>query len=180
MTSFALGRICLRVASRPGVLDADAFAAAQRLEELQRRVGLNISNSSKPPSTDGPARPRQRSLQRPSGKRPGGQAGQEGTTLRQRENPDVVRNHVPGNCSRCRAPLSVADSQGRGTEAPPGVRPARASSAGSHRAPCAQLLLRGLRGIDPCALAGGGGRSGAVPCALGRHRGLPAECPVLA
>ena len=88
----------------------------QRLEELQRRLGLNSRNSSKPPSSDGPAKPpakpRQRSQRRRPGKCPGGQAGHKGTTPRQRADPDVVRNHVPGKCSGCGAPLSVSDSQG--------------------------------------------------------------------
>ncbi len=114
-----LGELVERLKAENRQLRADLKRSQwleQRLEELQRRLGLNSRNSSKPPSSDGPAKPpakpRQRSLRRRSGKRPGGQAGHKGTTLRQRADPDVVRNHVPGKCSGFGAPLSVSDSQG--------------------------------------------------------------------
>ena len=83
----------------------------ERIAELERRLGLNSSNSGKPPSSDGlnkePARVR--SLREPSGKKPGGQKGHSGETLRRAENPDIVVDHYPGACRSCNQVLT-ADS----------------------------------------------------------------------
>lgn len=81
--------------------------------ELERRLGLNSSNSSKPPSSDGlqkPKRePRTRSLREASGKPSGGQPGHQGTTLRQTENPDVIKDHLPEACPNCGEGLIPTD-----------------------------------------------------------------------
>ena len=67
-----------------------------RLAELERRLGLDSSNSSKPPSSDGLKRPpRTGSLREKSGKNSGGQRGHKGETLRQTPTPDTVIDHYP-------------------------------------------------------------------------------------
>src|SRR5688572_17692366 len=90
-----------------------------RVGELERRLGLNSSNSGKPPSSDGlhkPKRePRTRSLREASGKRPGGQKGHKGETLRQVAEPDHTADHVPETCPACGAALTAAMSIGYGT-----------------------------------------------------------------
>ena len=95
-------------------LEAALAAAQQRLAELERQMGLNSSNSSKPPSSDGqrkpPAQGRTQSTRGRSGKRSGGQPGHPGKTLQQTDNPDHVEKHVPPLCGGCGAPLSEADS----------------------------------------------------------------------
>ena len=75
-------------------LEAENAALKARLAELERRLGLNSSNSGKPPSSDGLTKPaRARSLRDRSGKKPGGQKGHKGETLRQVAEPDVVFLH---------------------------------------------------------------------------------------
>jgi transposase len=80
---------------------------------LEERLSLNSSNSSKPPSSDGlskPAKPALKpmpqSLRKKSGKRPGGQAGHAGKTLKQTADPDAVITHRPAICRHCTAALS--------------------------------------------------------------------------
>ena len=77
-------------------------ALTTRAAELERRLGLNSSNSSKPPSSDGLARPaRTSSLREKTGKKSGGQKGHKGETLAQAGEPDRVVNHYPEKCSNC-------------------------------------------------------------------------------
>lgn len=61
--------------------------ALSRIEELERRLGLNSQTSSKPPSSDGLQKPSPRSL-RTTTKSFGGQKGHKGKTLNRVERPD--------------------------------------------------------------------------------------------
>ena len=66
-----------------GALRAENAALKARIAELERRLGLNSSNSGKPPSSDGLKKPgRVKSLREGSGKQRGGQKGHTGETLR--------------------------------------------------------------------------------------------------
>ena len=85
------------------------LAQEARIAELERRLGLNSSNSGKPPSSDGLKKPpRTSSLRQPSGKKPGGQPGHPGETLRRSETPDAVIDHYPPSCATCGALLTKA------------------------------------------------------------------------
>jgi transposase len=95
------------------VLRAENAALKARISELERRLGLNSSNSGKPPSSDGLKKPaRVSSLRERSGKKPGGQKGHKGETLRQVADPNEVVNHYPPACSMCGVGLDPKTSVG--------------------------------------------------------------------
>ncbi|HEV8555656.1 MAG TPA: IS66 family transposase [Actinophytocola sp.] len=79
-----------------------------RVLELEAQLKTNSRNSSKPPSSDGLAKPAPKSLRRKSGRKPGGQAGHPGSTLAQVADPDEVVRHEPGACGGCGAGLADA------------------------------------------------------------------------
>ena len=84
-----------------------------RIAELERQLGLNSSNSGKPPSSDGLKKPaRVTSLRERSAKKPGGQKGHKGETLRQVTDPNEVVDHYPSACSMCGAGLDPEASVG--------------------------------------------------------------------
>lgn len=81
--------------------------------ELKRRLDLDSSNSSKPPSSDGLKKPvRTRSLREASGLKPGGQKGHRGQTRCQSQTPDIVIDHYPQSCRGCGEALAVAMAEG--------------------------------------------------------------------
>ena len=89
------------------------------MAELRARLDQNSRNSSKPPSSDGYSKPavnKNRSLRRPSGRKPGGQPGHEGHHLERREDPDRAVLHPVQLCECCRRDLSeapIVESQSR-------------------------------------------------------------------
>jgi transposase len=91
---------------------ARLIAALQaRVGELERRLGKDSSNSSKPPSSDGlrkPARAERRADERAVRRRPGKQPGAPGAHLAQVPQPDEVVWHVPDRCGGCDAELAGA------------------------------------------------------------------------
>lgn len=97
----------LVVALQARIAEQDAEIA-----ELRRQLATSSRNSSKPPSTDGLGKPAPKSLRGRSGRKPGGQPGHEGRTLRQVERPDEVVVHEPGGaCAGCGADLPADDRQ---------------------------------------------------------------------
>ena len=60
---------------------------------------MNSSNSSKPPSSDFPSKPK--SLRRPSGKKAGGQTGHKGNGFKIVRKPDNYVSHEPAQCVNC-------------------------------------------------------------------------------
>lgn len=89
------------------------LAQEARIAELERRLGLNSSNSGKPPSSDGLRKPpRVSSLREPSGKKTGGQKGHPGETLCRVEKPDATMDHYPETCAACGEPLTAAMATG--------------------------------------------------------------------
>jgi transposase len=113
-----------------------------RIAELERRLGLNSSNSGKPPSSDGLKKPsRVRNLREPSGKTAGGQKGHPGKTLLQVATPDAVVDHYPGACARCGSALTAAMATDHGARQVfdlPAPQPLVVTEHRAHVCSCAQ------------------------------------------
>src|SRR5262249_11516055 len=96
-----------------------------RVQELEARLAKDSHNSSKPPSSDGLQR-KTKSLRKPSGKKPGGQLGHQGETLRLVAAPDAVVGHRPASWPQCQTSLVDAEvglgGGGQVRELPPVVR----------------------------------------------------------
>jgi transposase len=87
------------------------FALESRIKDLEAKASKNSSNSSKPPSSDGLKKPpKTTSQRRKSGKKPGGQKGHKGSTLRQVLNPDITVVYSPSSCPDCDTDLSEVAS----------------------------------------------------------------------
>ena len=94
-------------------LRADYDVLAQQVKELQERLNSDSHNSSKPPSSDGMAR-RPYPQREKSKRRPGGQPGHEGITLKRVRHPDRVVVHRAAD--RCRCGCSLRGQRVRGYE----------------------------------------------------------------
>jgi transposase len=70
-----------------------------RVTELEARLAANSSNSNKPPSSDGLAKPSPKTLRTASGRKPGGQKGHPGQTLQRVENPNDFVDLPTPRCS---------------------------------------------------------------------------------
>ncbi|MCA1672508.1 MAG: IS66 family transposase, partial [Actinobacteria bacterium] len=100
------------------VVEQDRVIAQQadRIAELQRRLGLDSSNSSRPPSSDAPwdkTRAKKRSSRTRSGRNPGKQPGAEGSSRSLVEDPNRVVVISPKRCGGCAQSLAEAAESGR-------------------------------------------------------------------
>ena len=99
----------VQVAEQAGLIEK----LTTEITELRARLGMNSRNSSKPPSSDGYAKPAPKSRRRRSGKKPGKQPGDPGRHLAQRSNPDATKIHPPSTCESCGSDLASAEVTGR-------------------------------------------------------------------
>lgn len=81
-------------------LQAQVEQLQAQVKQLQARLSKNSSNSSKPPSSDGPKK-QPKSQRGKTGKKPGGQKGHVGKGLKPVENPDQTLTHGPDTCHEC-------------------------------------------------------------------------------
>jgi transposase len=90
------------------ILKSLIAALEDKVADLARRLSLNSSNSSKPPSSDGPSKSNARPpiSSRETTKPKGGQVGHKGETMEQVANPDIVIDHPVHECGKCGADLS--------------------------------------------------------------------------
>jgi transposase len=121
--------LATEVSGRPSYAELEALVVEQAariaeleavVAELRARLDQNSRNSSKPPSSDGYAKPsadkKKRSLRRRSGRKPGGQPGHQGHHLERREDPDLTVLHAVEQCECCGRDLSrapITESQSR-------------------------------------------------------------------
>lgn len=79
----------------------------QQVEKLTLQKAINSKNSSKPPPTDGfkKPKPKPKSLRKKTGRKPDGQKGHKGSTLKPADTPDVIENHCVTKCERCKKSL---------------------------------------------------------------------------
>ena len=93
----------------------EALAALQsQVADLAAQVKQNSRNSSRPPSSDGLAKPAPKSLRGKSGRKPARPKGQPGATLELTDHPDKKVRHRPAACGCCGK--SLKDAPVTGTE----------------------------------------------------------------
>jgi transposase len=83
------------------VLREQLSGLQSQVAELAARVASNSRNSSRPPSSDGLAKPAPKSLRGKSGRKPGRPKGQPGATMRLTDHPDKMVRHRPAKCGCC-------------------------------------------------------------------------------
>lgn len=121
-------------------LSAQVGAGDERVKVLEDRLTLNSRNSSKPPSTD--AAPKPKSLRGKSGKKPGGQRGHRGASLKWTETRDRTIRHSVEECGHCGASMvdvGVSGCQRRQVVDLPELR----LEVTEHRAECKQCVVYG-------------------------------------
>ena len=84
-----------------GLLREQLAVLQSQVADLAAQVKANSRNSSRPPSSDGLAKPAPKSLRGKSGRKPGRPKGQPGATMPLSDHPDKVVKHRPKRCGGC-------------------------------------------------------------------------------
>src|SRR6266496_3420801 len=123
---------------------------ADRIAQLERRLGRDSSSSSKPPSSDSPytKKSTDRSLREKTGRKPGKQPGAPGRTLGLSDDPDETIECAPAECGRCGRDLTgepAARTERRRAGTSP-RRPRRTSPSTGRSPRCARAVRRPVPG----------------------------------
>jgi transposase len=94
------------------VLREQLAGLQSQVADLAARVKMSSQNSSKPPSSDGLAKPAPKSLRGKSGRKPGRPKGQPGATMQLADHPDKRVRHRPARCRCCGKSLKGAPETG--------------------------------------------------------------------
>ena len=82
-------------------LRAECQTLRDRVQTLEEQVAKDSHNSHKPPSSDGLAKPKPKSLRPKSKRSSGGQPGHPGHTLPMADHPDRTLRHAVERCANC-------------------------------------------------------------------------------
>jgi len=118
-------QVAALAAENAGLREQLAALGAQ-VEALAAQVKANSRNSSRPPSSDGLAKPSPKSLRGKSGRKPGRPKGQPGATMQLSDRPDKVVRHRPRACSCCGKSLREGEVTGTERRQVIGIPPVRA------------------------------------------------------
>jgi transposase len=117
----------VELAARNADLERIVTAQAGEITELKRRLSVDSSNSSRPPSSDAPwaKQPaKQRSARGRSGRKPGKQPGSGSNSRSLVADPDRISEIVAARCRCCAADLSQAVEYARERRQVVDIRPA--------------------------------------------------------
>ncbi|MEA1928013.1 MAG: DUF6444 domain-containing protein [Candidatus Auribacterota bacterium] len=87
-------------------LSVDIESLRERVKALEDQIAKNSRNSNKPPFSDGFNKPAPRSLRKRGKRKPGGQSGHSGQTLKQVKKPDHITVHPVEQCQHCSRSIS--------------------------------------------------------------------------
>ena len=102
-----LKELVVTLTEKCDLLIAEIATLKERLAEYEHRLTKNSRNSSKPPSSYGPAKRNAPVRRKKRGRPSGGQAGHKGYTLPRSEHIDHIVDHRPATCANCGKSLTA-------------------------------------------------------------------------
>jgi len=98
-----------RLLDKIDVIEEENRILREQLAKYQ--ISKNSNNSNMPPSSDFPKQSKTNSLRISSGKKPGGQLGHKGNTLKMVESPDIIEDHQSNYCTKCGKDITLFPSE---------------------------------------------------------------------